>query len=160
MRGHWFALQANQWFFMKRKQKKIELVARPPFVCGSVFRQSPHLCRQFWKSPPPSPHPHFCPDHSCWPRRRKQWVPGHWAPSTTRDWWGKGVANDSEFFLFAISWDCPLHLALCFEKLKGQPWKITQAEVELCFKTQGNSAYRGEVLQKLIINCKYVLTLL
>ena len=25
MRGHWFALQANQWFFTKRKQKKIEL---------------------------------------------------------------------------------------------------------------------------------------
>ena len=29
MRGHWFALQANQSFFTKRKQKKIELVARP-----------------------------------------------------------------------------------------------------------------------------------
>ena len=29
MRGHWFALQANQWFFTKRKQKKIELVSRP-----------------------------------------------------------------------------------------------------------------------------------
>ena len=36
MRGHWFALQANQWawranqwVFTKRKQKKIELVARP-----------------------------------------------------------------------------------------------------------------------------------
>ena len=27
--GHWFALQANQWFFTNRKQKKIELVARP-----------------------------------------------------------------------------------------------------------------------------------
>ena len=29
MRGHWFALQANQWFFIKRKRKRIELVARP-----------------------------------------------------------------------------------------------------------------------------------
>ena len=29
MRGHWFALLANQSFFIKRKQKKIELVARP-----------------------------------------------------------------------------------------------------------------------------------
>ena len=28
-RGHWFAHQANQWFFTKRKQKKIELVAIP-----------------------------------------------------------------------------------------------------------------------------------
>ena len=28
-RGHWFALQANQWVFKKRKQKKIELVAKP-----------------------------------------------------------------------------------------------------------------------------------
>ena len=28
-RGHWFALQANKWFFTKRKQKNIELVARP-----------------------------------------------------------------------------------------------------------------------------------
>ena len=29
VRGHWFALQANQWVFTKRKQKKIELMARP-----------------------------------------------------------------------------------------------------------------------------------
>ena len=29
MRGHWFALQANQWVFTKRKLKKNELVARP-----------------------------------------------------------------------------------------------------------------------------------
>ena len=29
MRGHWFDLQANQWVFTKRKQKKIELVAKP-----------------------------------------------------------------------------------------------------------------------------------
>ena len=29
MRGHRFALQANQRFFTKQKQKKIELVARP-----------------------------------------------------------------------------------------------------------------------------------
>ena len=29
MRGHWFALQANQWVFSERKQKKIELVASP-----------------------------------------------------------------------------------------------------------------------------------
>lgn len=38
----------------------------------------------------------------------------------------------------------PGFLCGCLEKLKGQPWKITQAEVELCFKTQRNSAYRGD----------------
>ena len=37
MRGHWFALQANQWFFTKRKQKKIELVARPGIVVAFVL---------------------------------------------------------------------------------------------------------------------------
>ena len=35
MRGHWFALQANQWFFTKWKQKKIEVVARPASTSSS-----------------------------------------------------------------------------------------------------------------------------
>ena len=38
-RGHWFAIQANQWVFTKRKQKKIELVAR-----HSVFAMLPQSC--------------------------------------------------------------------------------------------------------------------
>ena len=29
MRGHWFALQENRWFFTNKEQKTIELVARP-----------------------------------------------------------------------------------------------------------------------------------
>ena len=37
MRGHWFALQANQWFFTKRKQEKIELVAKPGIPIGTVY---------------------------------------------------------------------------------------------------------------------------
>ena len=36
MRGHWFALQANQWVFTKRKQKKIELLVRPDVSLGHV----------------------------------------------------------------------------------------------------------------------------
>ena len=36
MRDHWFALQANQWVFTKRKQKKIELLARPDVSLGHV----------------------------------------------------------------------------------------------------------------------------
>ena len=38
MRGHWFALQANQWVFTKSQQNRIELVARP------VHGRSRHCC--------------------------------------------------------------------------------------------------------------------
>ena len=41
----WFALQANQWFFTKRKQNKIELVARPG---KEVLRQLQRLTRNLW----------------------------------------------------------------------------------------------------------------
>ena len=34
-RGHWFALQVNEWFCTKRKQKKI--VWSRPFVCAQFF---------------------------------------------------------------------------------------------------------------------------
>ena len=35
--GHWFALLAIQWYFTKRKQKKIELVARPARSIAAQF---------------------------------------------------------------------------------------------------------------------------
>ena len=40
MRGHWFALQVNQWFFTKRKQKK-------NWVSGGLCSYTPELDR-FW----------------------------------------------------------------------------------------------------------------
>ena len=65
------------------------------------------------------------------------------------------MANDSQFFFSSPFLERKIVLftfAGVFEKLelKGRPGKITQTELELCVKTQGNSAYRGEVLQKLI----------
>ena len=35
MRGHWFALQVNQWVFTKKKTEKIELVARHG-ICHAI----------------------------------------------------------------------------------------------------------------------------
>ena len=57
MRGHWFA-RANQWVFTKRKQKKIELVARSDPIQQPVITETDSrlkrklisiFCHRRWK---------------------------------------------------------------------------------------------------------------
>ena len=67
-RGHWFALQANQWVFTKRKHIIIELVVRP---AGHLFCW-PVLCRWLGKRRSQGQWPCLCLPRNGWACGREE----------------------------------------------------------------------------------------